>query len=312
MRKTVIANLLVVLCLLLSACGGPNHKEEAKNLYEKYYGDNGSFHTALAKASTQPPKDWSKELLEWGRNNEKQFNSIAKSIEAEKVQKENEQLKSDLKAISVHMANFFRVASLEIEAHLNKTRLDPQTEAELKEARSNFKIRQFQYNYEIKNEYSKITTGKPIKVIGANNKNYIAYSASGVDIALTGIDTPKVIGNNPFSQAKPMGKFIVIEVVVKNNQKDAITVDSNCFKLIDNQKREYSVSVEAMTAIHMEKGNAKGFLTQLNPGMGTTFKFAFDVPADSHKSGFMLQARGGMSGGKVIMPMRIEEVPQMK
>lgn len=147
----------------------------------------------------------------------------------------------------------------------------------------------------------------PTKVLGINGVNYIAYNSSDVDIAITNVRTTNTIGTNPYLKKKAMGKFVLVDVFVNNNQKDAITVDSNSFKIIDNQKREYSHSVEGETALHMEKGNSKGFLTKINPGMGTTFTFVYDVPGNLETNTANLEARGGFSGSKVVIPLKVQK-----
>ena len=149
------------------------------------------------------------------------------------------------------------------------------------------------------------------KVLGINGVNYIAYNSSDVDIAITNIQTAQTIGTNPYLKKKAVGKFIIVDVFVNNNQKDAITVDSNSFKIIDNQKREFSHSIEGETALRMEKrsggDSAKGFLTKLNPGMGTTFSFVFDVPGNIDPNTSSLQATGGFAGSKILMPLKVQK-----
>ncbi|MBQ8700519.1 MAG: DUF4352 domain-containing protein [Acidaminococcaceae bacterium] len=147
----------------------------------------------------------------------------------------------------------------------------------------------------------------PTKVLGINGVNYIAYNSSDVDIAITNLTTAKSIGSNPYFKKKAMGKFVLVDVFINNNQKDAITVDSSSFKILDNQKREFSKSVEGETALQMEKGDNKGFLTQLNPGMNTTFTFVYDVPENLDLNTANLEARGGFGGSKVVIPLKVQK-----
>ena len=147
----------------------------------------------------------------------------------------------------------------------------------------------------------------PTKLLGINGVNYIAYTSSDVDIAITNVSTAATIGSNPYLKKKAMGKFVLVDVFVNNNQKDAITVDSNSFKIIDNQKREFSHSIEGETALQMEKGDHKGFLTKMNPGMGTTFTFVFDVPGNIDLNTSSLEARGGFAGSKIVIPLKVQK-----
>lgn len=312
--KKILSLIIIVMSVLLAACGGPSPKEEAKTLYEKYYGNDNSVILKTFDKMAKPDniKDWSPEMLKWGKDTQAMWAEVEKQIDGEKVQKENEILKANLKKVPQAMNKLFGYAVLELDAHVNKKAMDPQAKKDGEAIVDKFDDTMSQIHYEIENEYSKISTGKPLKILGANGKNYFAYTSSDVDMAIFDISNPKVIGRNRFSQTKPLGQFIVVSIAVKNNQKDAITVDSTSFKLIDKEKREFSTSTHAMTAIQMEGGHAKGFLTQLNPGMGTDFKFAFDVPADAKNRDFKLVAKGGFSGKKVEIPLKVNYVPQVK
>lgn len=82
--------------------------------------------------------------------------------------------------------------------------------------------------------------------------------------------------------------FKVVEVT---NQKDAITVDANSFKLVDNKDLEFTYSTQAQTAFDIGNGGTSDFFSkQLNPGLSQTGKIIFDVPADAQ--GLVLKARG--------------------
>lgn len=123
--------------------------------------------------------------------------------------------------------------------------------------------------------------------------------SSDVTIVVNGMETKDVIGDNLFSTAEAQGVFKVIEITLTNGQKDAITIDSNSYTLIDDQKREFSYSSDAQMALmsSVEGKKEPFFLTKLNPGLSITGYIAFDVPADA--KGFILEARGGMTGKKI-------------
>ncbi|NOU75598.1 DUF4352 domain-containing protein [Paenibacillus sp. LMG 31458] len=119
--------------------------------------------------------------------------------------------------------------------------------------------------------------------------------SSDVKITVISTETKAEIGDNQILKAKAQGVFKVIELTVANNQKDAIILDSNSFKLIDDQNREFSSSTEAE---HVAFGPDKTILLKkLNPGLSITGLLAFDVPKDA--KGFYLQAQGGMLGKKI-------------
>lgn len=297
MRKLLVGALMA-MCVLLSACGGPSPKEEAKILNDKYYGDKGAYTVLLNEFSKKPePEDWSKELYDQMSEFSKKKKGIDTQLINEKVSKEVEPFKNAMVAENNQSSHVFELGILELKAKLENKKIPEVENLDSKVLYSEMD----QKRYERLNEYNKIYNGKPLPVIGINGKNYRAYSVSDVTLAVIESDSKKEIGKNPYMKKKALGKFIVIKVFVKNNQKDAITVDSNSFKLIDSQKREFSVSTEGQTAIQMEDNNIKGFLTKLNPGMSTDFKFVFDVPENMRIGEFELQGKGGFSGEKILM-----------
>lgn len=129
---------------------------------------------------------------------------------------------------------------------------------------------------------------------------------SNVGIAVVDVKKAKILGDNPYAQAHAQGQFIIVKVVVTNNQKDAVTLDSNSFKIIDDKNREFSHSVEADTALAVSNGSRETlFLKKINPGITTTGYIVFDVPLDI--SGAKLQVRGGMTGDKGILPLEVQK-----
>jgi hypothetical protein len=122
--------------------------------------------------------------------------------------------------------------------------------------------------------------------------------SSDVKIAVTGFESKQKLGTNQFAIAEAQGVFKVVSITLTNNQKDAITVDSNSFELIDDQGRKFSASSEAQMALTVDDKNSF-FLKQVNPGLSAKGQVAFDVPADA--KGFKLDARGGMMGKKISL-----------
>lgn len=124
--------------------------------------------------------------------------------------------------------------------------------------------------------------------------------SSDVNIVVNSFESKAEIGDNQFAIAKAQGVFKVIELTLTNGQKDAITIDTGSFTLIDDQKREFSSSSDAYLALSSSSDEKEGFfLTKLNPGLSITGYIAFDVPADA--KGFTLQARGGVTGKKITL-----------
>lgn len=125
--------------------------------------------------------------------------------------------------------------------------------------------------------------------------------ASKVGVAIADVKSVDSI-DAPFSSTHAQGVFKVVTIVASNNQKDAITLDANSFKLIDDQGREFSHSIEGDTALQM-KGNESLFLKKLNPDLTLSGKISFDVPPSANI--VKLTFRGGMSGDKGEVPFKI-------
>lgn len=127
-----------------------------------------------------------------------------------------------------------------------------------------------------------------------------AGDSSDVTIKVGAVDTRPEVGNE-FTKETAQGVFKIIEVTLTNNQKHAITVDANSFKLIDVQGREFTYSSDGQIAFDIgeNEGNSDFFLQSLNPGLNQTGKIFFDVPADA--KGLVLNARGGMMGEEITL-----------
>ncbi|HDR3890927.1 TPA: DUF4352 domain-containing protein [Bacillus cereus] len=121
--------------------------------------------------------------------------------------------------------------------------------------------------------------------------------SSKVKIAVGSVESVDSVGGE-YLKEKAQGVFKIVEITITNNQKDAITVDANSFKLVDNKDREFTYSIQAQTAFDVGNGSSSDFfLKQLNPGLSQTGKVIFDVPADAQ--GLVLKARGGMMGKEI-------------
>lgn len=292
MIKKII--LFIALIFVISGCG-IDIKKDAQNLNIKYENKvDNTFYSMFAEM--EKVDDWSPELAAIGEKYKNQLLSIAQEIEKEETPEGVIAYKTAFKEYCLAEAEVLRLASNQISAPESK-------QAEIEKLALTAIDNVPQKYYEAQNEYAKIITGKPATVLGVNGKNYLAYTVSNVDFIVTDITTKNEIGSNPHLKKKPIGKFLLVKVFVRNNQKDAITVDSNNFKIVDNEKREYSVSTEGQTTYYMENDTgSKGFFTQLNPNMGTEFVFVFDVPQNLRVA--KLQARGGFSGKAVTIPLR--------
>ena len=309
--------LLMLCALCLAGCeggsgggsgsGGGDPKKEVQAMHDKYPKIALQSLTQSIEEG-ENIEDWSQEMLQHSVKYRQKFEEIVKEINNEKVSKGAETYKSALQNYVSSIGHVYEVTEKQI---INQQ--ENKQEAEQQSVQQWWSIVNQNY-YELENEYSKAVKGKPALVMGIDGFNYLAFSSSKVDIAITKIREEKgTIGSNPFLQQEPMGKFVIVDVYMKNNQKDAITVDGNSFKLVDNEGREYSSSPEGHMALAVEQDSkAKGMLTRLNPNMGTSFTFVFDVPKELPFLTTKFEAKGGMTGKPTLMPLRPIKIETVK
>ncbi len=131
------------------------------------------------------------------------------------------------------------------------------------------------------------------------NKNAVAKEgiSSNVLISVLSSDNKENIGDE-YTKKKAQGVFKVVKIKITNNQKDAITIDSNSFKLIDDKGREFSHSLEGQMAISTSNNEVETFfLKSLNPGLSIEGYIVFDIPKDA--KGLYMKAHGGMLGEEI-------------
>ncbi|MNW32463.1 Telomeric repeat-binding factor 2 [compost metagenome] len=103
-------------------------------------------------------------------------------------------------------------------------------------------------------------------------------------------NSKNTIGQNEYLQKKTADKYIVINLSIKNLDKEARTLDSSMFKLIDAAGLEYEPMTDADLYVN-DSGNML-FLAKINPGLTKTANVVFEVPKDSKN--FKLQADSGI------------------
>lgn len=127
--------------------------------------------------------------------------------------------------------------------------------------------------------------------------------SSNVKIVVGKTETKESVGDNQFSKkvATDGAVFKLIEITLTNNQKDAITIDTSSFELIDSKNREFSPSTEAQFALESSMADKKeSFLfKKLNPGLSITGVVVFEVPEDAEV--VSMKARGGMTGKQITL-----------
>jgi hypothetical protein len=137
-----------------------------------------------------------------------------------------------------------------------------------------------------KQETKKEDTSKAFKVgdeVQAGNLSFKVNSVKKAD----------QVGDDVMNK-KADGVFLIVNVTVKNNDKEARTIDTNLFKLVSGST-SYNASAEA--DMYANKDNSF-FLKQLNPGVSTTGNIVFDIPKDMKGEKLEVESGLGFSGGK--------------
>lgn len=105
--------------------------------------------------------------------------------------------------------------------------------------------------------------GEPTKV------GDVVFTASGTSTAAS-------VGPEGFGQ-KAQGTYLIVDVAVKNEGKEAITSDSSFFKLTVG---DIEYEADATADIYINEAGGGFFLQSINPGLENKGKIVFDVPAD--------------------------------
>ncbi len=311
---------MLISCLIISGCGEdskvPSAKEQITKLHDTYAGEKGKLKTQWIKARKDnlKGKPWQvvplPDKVKYAEQYCAAFPGVLQKLKNEKVSKDVEQYKAVLiKKIETNQTyqEYNKSFLAAIRDKKPKSELQSMNKTLGEKYKANIATK-----YEELKMYEKAVLGQEPIIANVTKDNqvkiYKAYLISGVVMSIyDNYQTYEI--KRKYSTTKALGKFVIVDMAIKNSQKDAIFIDSSSFKLVDGQNREFSTSSHGMTAVQIANGDTKGFLTQLNPGMSTTFTFVFDVPADMDLAEFSLQARGGMSGEKVlmnIMPERLQ------
>jgi len=122
-------------------------------------------------------------------------------------------------------------------------------------------------------------------------------SVGDMEYTVHGTELLDSVGNEYLSQ-DAQGKYLVVDLTVKNNGNEAVMVDSSFFTLKDGEKTFEADSEASMYANQDESGNSIGFfLENLNPDIEMQGKIVFDVSEEQANSETtQLQATTGVFG----------------
>jgi hypothetical protein len=114
----------------------------------------------------------------------------------------------------------------------------------------------------------------------------------GVEFQVKGKSSAANVGGEYGQNAQ--GKYLILDVAVKNNGKEPLMVDGSFFKIKANGA-EYEADTTA--AIYANKAGNAFFLENVNPGLTLNGKVVFDLPTEMIESQDMiLNVQTGMFG----------------
>ncbi|ADE87507.1 structure protein [Deep-sea thermophilic phage D6E] len=114
-----------------------------------------------------------------------------------------------------------------------------------------------------------------------------------VTFTVYGTSTAKSVGPEGMGQ-KAQGTYLIIDVGVKNDGKEALTTDASFFKLKAGGK-EYEA--DATADVYVNEAGGGFFLQKVNPGIENKGKIVFDVPADvANSKDVILNVQTGFFG----------------
>ncbi|MDC3417510.1 DUF4352 domain-containing protein [Aquibacillus salsiterrae] len=113
---------------------------------------------------------------------------------------------------------------------------------------------------------------------------------------VNGVEEQTEIKREYMDNITTSGKFLIIDLTIKNNDKEARFIDSEMFRLVDADGTEFSSNTEA--DMYINNGDLGFFMQEINPKMDMTGKVAFEVPADATDLQLQVSSGFGWSGGK--------------
>lgn len=154
---------------------------------------------------------------------------------------------------------------------------------------------------ETKAEETTTTTEEPKEDAVKTAKIGETATIANVGFTVKDVEETQAISQEYGEDITTDGKFVIAEVAIKNDKKEALTIDSSFFKIKTGEGVEYepTTSGEVMVAMSMN-GEDDFFLQQVNPGLSKTGKVVFEVPADVDLSKTVLHAQTGFFGTESI------------
>ncbi|WP_077325539.1 DUF4352 domain-containing protein [Virgibacillus siamensis] len=107
-------------------------------------------------------------------------------------------------------------------------------------------------------------------------------------------------GNEFIENAKTSGKYVVLDVAIKNGQKEPLMIDSSYFQIMSSDGTTYDPVTDGQVMMAMGENGTDFFLQQINPGLSKSGKVVFEVPKELNLKGSVLHCQTGFFGTESI------------
>ncbi|ORW43097.1 hypothetical protein AWB90_18255 [Mycobacterium paraense] len=132
-------------------------------------------------------------------------------------------------------------------------------------------------------------TPRPNPTSDAGSTNQ-AVSDGTLTFTVTGVEEENSLG-----VSKPRGRFVIVDVTVKNTSKQEHTFQVNDQMLIGSNGAKYRADWLAATSIN----NENTLLLTLGPGFSAKYRLPFDLPSDIGPAKIELHD-SALSGGATV------------
>lgn len=127
-----------------------------------------------------------------------------------------------------------------------------------------------------------------------------AVDVGGLSVTVNEKSNQPTAGNQYLSETAGSGNYLLLDITITNNGNEAVTVDSNNFKLI---RGETTFESDGTATIYINDESNSFFLNQLNPESTLSGIVAFDISEESASDpSLQLEISGGLfSGDKALI-----------
>lgn len=123
----------------------------------------------------------------------------------------------------------------------------------------------------------------------------VGFTVNGVE------ETSEIDSGNEFiDNAQTDGKYVIIDIDVKNGKDESITINSSYFTLITGDGKEYEPNTDGTVTMAMGDAASGFFLEQINPDLNKSGKVIFETGEDVDINNATLQAQTGVFGTETI------------